>query len=119
MKKEDSLLAWRVFVNALETGNLTQTSIMLDIDPAAASRHLDSLEAALGVQLLYRNRRPFIATAEGDDLYEDARKLLALQEQMLHRIGKAARRKTRATQAVITVSAAQGYGHGWLMPRLL
>lgn len=78
MKKEDSLLAWRVFVNALETGNLTQTSIMLDIDPAAASRHLDSLEAALGVQLLYRNRRPFIATAEGDDLYEDARKLLAL-----------------------------------------
>ena len=65
MKKKIASLRGGCLLTLLETGNLTQTSIMLDIDPAAASRHLDSLEAALGVQLLYRNRRPFIATCGG------------------------------------------------------
>lgn len=47
MKKLDNLLAWKVFKLALETGNLTQASIQLDLDTAAASRLIDGLEREL------------------------------------------------------------------------
>lgn len=71
MKKLDNLLAWKVFKLALETGNLTQASIQLDLDTAAASRLIDGLERELGEKLLYRNRRPFIATTTGDEILAD------------------------------------------------
>ncbi len=119
MKKEDNLLAWKVFRSSLETGNLTHTSIALNIDTAAASRLLDGLEKSLGVTLLYRNRRPFIATSDGDEIFEDVCQMLDLQAKMLRRFDRIPKRIGAQRHDVITLSAAQGYGHGWLMPRLL
>lgn len=119
MKKEDNLLAWKVFRSAVETGNLTHTSIALDIDPAAASRLLDGLEESLGTTLLYRNRRPFIASSDGDEIYNDVCQMLDMQQKIINRFSALPKRVGAQRHQVIRLSAAQGYGHGWLMPRLL
>lgn len=118
MKKLDNLLAWKVFKLALETGNLTQASIQLDLDTAAASRLIDGLERELGEKLLYRNRRPFIATTTGDEILADVSSLIEAHDKLTRRF-TLKRGQSAIGHKVITLSAAQGYGHGWLMPRLL
>jgi DNA-binding transcriptional LysR family regulator len=47
------------------------------VSQSAASQVVQQLEAALGVALLDRTRRPFVVTPEGQALYEAARELLS------------------------------------------
>ncbi|WP_304626318.1 LysR family transcriptional regulator, partial [uncultured Parasutterella sp.] len=62
MKQKDNLLAWRALAVTVETGNITQTALLLDLDSAKVSRLIAGLEKEIGFELLVKNRRPFIPT---------------------------------------------------------
>ena len=62
MKQKDNLLAWRALAVTVETGNITQTALLLDLDSAKVSRLLAGLEKDVGFELLVKNKRPFIPT---------------------------------------------------------
>lgn len=57
MKQKDNLLAWRALAVTVETGNITQTALLLDLDSAKVSRLIAGLEKEIGFELLVKNRR--------------------------------------------------------------
>ncbi|NNL99173.1 MAG: LysR family transcriptional regulator, partial [Gammaproteobacteria bacterium] len=67
----------RVFRAVAESGGLAAAESELNIGRSTISRHLNDLEARLGVTLCSRGRAGFALTGEGDVIYRAALRLLA------------------------------------------
>jgi len=77
----DRLTGLSVFVTAVEQGSLAAAARRLGMTPAMAGKHIASMEASLGVRLLYRTTRKLHLTAVGEDYLQRARQILdALDE---------------------------------------
>ncbi|WP_323000051.1 LysR family transcriptional regulator [Castellaniella sp.] len=72
----------RVFLSVVECGSLTQGAQAIHLALASVSERIAGMEAALGAQLLERNRRGVSATAAGEALVRHARSILGQVEQM-------------------------------------
>ncbi|MBO1901282.1 LysR family transcriptional regulator [Leucobacter weissii] len=72
-----SLRELRCFVTAAEAGSLTAAAAELHVSQAAVSRRIAALEGSLGRQLLRRGRHGCEATAAGEQLLPQARRVLA------------------------------------------
>lgn len=67
----------RVFRTVAECGGLAAAELELNIGVSTVSRHIKDLEDRLGLVLCRRGRGGFSLTAEGQQVYDDALRLLA------------------------------------------
>jgi DNA-binding transcriptional LysR family regulator len=74
------------FCAVVERGSFSQAAERLGVTQPAVSLQIRALEKRLGKQLLDRSGRRVEATEAGRRLYEGARRLLALEEQMLDEV---------------------------------
>lgn len=78
----DKLDRYRVFVRVAEMGSFTRAANALDLPRASVSSALQRLEADIGARLLHRTTRRVRLTADGTQLLERVRPLLAEAEDI-------------------------------------
>src|SRR5690625_878275 len=66
----------RVFVQATSAGSLSAAGRHLGMSPAMATKHVNALEARLGVKLLHRTTRSLTLTEAGSDYLEACLRIL-------------------------------------------
>ncbi|MCK7543480.1 LysR family transcriptional regulator [Marinobacter bryozoorum] len=72
----DRFISMRVFVQAATHGSLSAAGRVMDMSPAMATKHMDALEARLGVKLLHRTTRKLTLTDAGTEFLESCRSIL-------------------------------------------
>ncbi len=72
----DRITGMRIFVRAVSAGSLSAAGRHLGISPAMATKHVDALEAHLGVKLLHRTTRRLSLTEAGNDYLEACLRIL-------------------------------------------
>ena len=72
----DRVTGMRVFVRTASAGSLSAIARQLDMSPAMATKHVDALEAHLGVKLLHRTTRRLSLTEAGRDYLEACQRIL-------------------------------------------
>ena len=73
----DRLTSLRVFALAAQAGTLSGAARVLGISPAMATKHVDALEAQLGVKLLHRTTRKLTLTDVGEAYLDAVQRILA------------------------------------------
>ncbi|MHC8304073.1 LysR substrate-binding domain-containing protein [Pseudomonas sp. PB3P13] len=76
------LIDLRLYLNVLDSGNITAGAARSCLSLAAASARIRAMEASLGVDLLLRGRRGVTPTAAGKALAQHARVLLQHAERL-------------------------------------
>ncbi|MCE2524087.1 MAG: LysR family transcriptional regulator [Rhodobacteraceae bacterium] len=71
----------RVFMAIVESQGLTNAQAILNIGQPTISNHLANLEGRLGIKLCYRGRGGFRLTSKGEQVYEEAVRLLKVMER--------------------------------------
>ena len=69
---------FQVFLRVAECGSFTKAAKQLLMTPASVMKHINTLEARLGVVLFTRDKKGVALTAAGRSLYKDGKKLAAL-----------------------------------------
>lgn len=83
MARQLDLTALRSFVAVIDMGGVTRAAGALNLTQSAVSMQLKRLEENLGTSLLDRSARRIGLTASGERLLGQARKLLALNDEVL------------------------------------
>lgn len=78
----DTLGRYRVFVQIAEMGSFIKAAHALDLPRASVSAAIQQLEADIGTRLLHRTTRRVRLTADGTQVLERARALLADAEEI-------------------------------------
>lgn len=76
----------RSFVAVADTGGVTRAASFLHLTQSAVSMQLKRLEELLGVDLLDRSGRGIALTASGEQLLGYARKMVALNDELVGRL---------------------------------
>jgi len=72
----DRVTSMRVFVRAATDGSLSAAARHLGMSPAMATKHVNALEARLGVKLFHRTTRRLSLTEAGSDYLEACQRIL-------------------------------------------
>jgi len=72
----DRITSMRVFVRAASAGSLSAAARHLSISPAMAAKHVNALEARLGVKLFHRTTRRLSLTEAGSNYLEACQRIL-------------------------------------------
>jgi len=110
----DQLRAIRVFVAVVEQGSFAAAAEHLGLSRTAASKHVQDLEARLGVALLTRTTRSVSLTQTGAAYVERARRILSELDQA----DSEASLQTHAPRGRLRVAAPVSFGFRHLAPRL-
>ncbi len=86
MPRNLDLAALRSFIAVAETGGVTRAAHRLHLTQSGVSMQLKRLEEALNVALLQREGRGVALTRHGEELLVDARRLIALNDEIWARI---------------------------------
>ncbi len=108
------LVDLQAFVAIVDLGSLTRAAEMLRSSKSVLSRRIASLEYALGMQLLFRDRRGARPTEAGTGLYRTAADVLAQLEQ-LHDEATAAQSEI---EGPLMITAPLSFGTTHLAPAL-
>ena len=81
----------RLYLNILDTGNITAGAARSHLSLAAASARIRAMEASLGIDFLQRGRRGVTPTPAGKALAQHARRLLQHAEHMQQDLAEYAR----------------------------
>ncbi|MFD2366856.1 LysR family transcriptional regulator [Pseudoduganella sp. GCM10020061] len=100
------------FVQTADRGSFASAARALGISPAAVSKNVANLEAALGVRLLNRTTRSQRLTREGEAFLERARVAIEALEAAVDAVA-AQRAEVSGT---IRISCANNFGLTYLMP---
>lgn len=73
----DRITSLRVFARAAATGSLSAAARQLDMSPAMAAKHVNALEARLGVKLLHRSTWRLALTDAGASYLDAVQRILA------------------------------------------
>jgi DNA-binding transcriptional LysR family regulator len=76
----------RSFVAVADTGGVTRAAGFLNLTQSAVSMQLKRLEEVLGLELLDRSGRGIALTAAGDQLLGYARRMVALNDEVIGRL---------------------------------
>lgn len=95
-----------VLVAVVETGSLTAAAQRLGLAKSMVSKHMQLLEAELGVALLVRSTRKLALTEAGRAFYDSSRRLLQDAEQAI----EAARSGRDQPQGTLRVATPIDYG---------
>lgn len=104
----------QTWVVVVEVGSISAAAHLLDISQAAASQRLKLLESSLGVDLLDRGRRPARPTRAGEQLFEQATRLLAQAGNMVESV----RSLSRGKRNIVRVGCVDSFT-GTLGPMLI
>jgi DNA-binding transcriptional LysR family regulator len=102
------------FARVVEHGGFAAAGRALGVPKSRLSRHVDALEARLGVRLLQRSTRKFVVTDVGRELYRHARAMLAEADAAF----EAAARATAEPRGTIRVACPIFVASGMLAPVL-
>lgn len=80
------LTALRSFVAVADAGGVTRASGFLNLTQSAVSMQIKRLEEMLGVEVLDRSGRQVALTAAGEQLLGYARRMLALNDEVMERL---------------------------------
>lgn len=72
----DRVTGMRVFIEAATRASLSAAARVLGMSPAMAAKHVDALEARLGIKLLHRSTRRLTLTDAGADYLAACRRIL-------------------------------------------
>ena len=72
----DRITSMRVFVRAITDGSLSAAARHLGMSPAMAAKHVNALEARLGVKLFHRTTRRLSLTEVGSNYLEACQRIL-------------------------------------------
>ncbi|KAB0490188.1 LysR substrate-binding domain-containing protein [Pseudomonas vancouverensis] len=81
----------RLYLNILDSGNITAGAARSHLSLAAASARIRAMEASSGIEFLARNRRGVSPTPAGDALARHARVLLQQTERMQQELAEYAK----------------------------
>lgn len=73
----DRVTSMRVFVHAAAAGSLSGSARRLGMSPAMATKHVNALEARLGVKLFHRSTRRLSLTEAGTQYLEACQRIVA------------------------------------------
>src|SRR5574337_4682 len=73
----DRITSLRVFARAASAGSLSAAARQFDMSPAMAAKHVNALEARLGVRLLHRSTRKLALTDAGASYLDAVQRILA------------------------------------------
>lgn len=110
----DRITSLRVFARAAQAGSLSGAARQLDMSPAMAAKHVDALEARLGVRLLHRSTRKLALTDAGDAYLLRVRTILHDIEDA----EAATAASTRDLQGMVHVLAPPTLATYFLAPRM-
>lgn len=114
MEITQRLRAMLAFVQAADQGSFAAAARALDISPAAVSKSVAGLEAALGVRLMNRTTRSLTLTGEGSAFLARVREALSALDGAVDAI--AAQRA--APIGRVRLSVGSSFGRRYLMPLL-
>lgn len=77
LDKMDRVTSMRVFVRAASAGSLSASARHLGMSPAMATKHVNALEARLGIKLFHRTTRRLGLTETGSTYLEACQRILA------------------------------------------
>ena len=83
---DNDLRLLRVFQAVVTCGGFAAAELELNISRSTISRHIKDLEIRLGVTLCRRGRGGFALTAEGEQVYASAQKMMAAMEDFQHEV---------------------------------
>lgn len=110
-----SLVAYTAFARAYELGSFSAVARELGITQSTVSKHIATLEAALGAQLFARTTRQLSPTHEATRLYESVLVLLDAADAIPGSLGSA-----RAEPAgLLRLSIPDSFGRARLMPHVI
>jgi DNA-binding transcriptional LysR family regulator len=72
----DRITGMQIFSHAAHLGSLSASARQMGVSPAMASKHLDALEARLGVRLFHRSTRKLTLTEAGQQYLEACSRIL-------------------------------------------
>ncbi|BBP51095.1 LysR family transcriptional regulator [Pseudomonas sp. St386] len=104
----------RLYLNILDTGNITAGAASSHLSLAAASARVRAMEASLGIDLLERGRRGVTPTPAGKALAEHARVLLQQAEHLRQDLAEYAKGVKGRVRLLCNTSAMTEY-----LPELL
>ncbi|MBC3364504.1 LysR substrate-binding domain-containing protein [Pseudomonas sp. SWRI154] len=108
------LIDLRLYLNILDTGNITAGAANSHLSLAAASARVRAMEASLGIALLERGRRGVTPTPAGKALAQHARVLLQHAEHLQQDLGEYAKGVKGRVRLLCNTSAMTEY-----LPELL
>jgi DNA-binding transcriptional LysR family regulator len=88
-----------MFVTVVEYGSFTRAAAALEVTTACVSLTIKRLERALGAQLLRRDAHGLVLTQDGDRLLPAARRMLALNAELMREWPAATGRSVAAVAA--------------------
>ena len=110
----DTVVGMRVFVAVVEGGNFSAAGRALDLDASSVSRHITTLEDALGVRLFHRTTRKMNVTEAGRLYYESAVRILA----DIERTHASVAQLQTTPRGLLRVNAPVGFGRLHIAPAL-
>lgn len=108
----DRITSMRVFVRAATDGSLSAAARHLGMSPAMATKHVNALEARLGVKLFHRTTRRLALTEAGSD-YLDA--CLRILPEIDEAEAAAASQRTKAT-GLLRMNVPLSFGRCFVAP---
>ncbi|TPH13413.1 LysR family transcriptional regulator [Litorilituus lipolyticus] len=100
------------FNRVVETGSISQTSRLLDVQPSSVSRQLTALEKELGVRLINRTSRKLGLTEAGKTYYQYSRRITAEFDEAA-RIVNDLQQKPKG---ILKISMTVGFGEFCILP---
>ncbi|MEL6978628.1 MAG: LysR family transcriptional regulator [Pseudomonadota bacterium] len=89
MARNLDLAALRSFIAVAETGGVTRAAQRLHLTQSGVSMQLKRLEGSLDAELLSRDGRGVTLTKLGEELLSNARKMIALNDEIVERMRRA------------------------------
>ncbi|MDX3895499.1 LysR family transcriptional regulator [Pusillimonas sp.] len=108
----DRVTSMRVFVEAASAGSLSAAGRHLGMSPAMATKHVDALEARLGVKLFHRTTRRLSLTEAGGDYLLACQGILA---DIAEAEAAAASQRVKAT-GLLRMSVPLTFGSRFVAP---
>lgn len=110
----DRVTSMRVFVRAISAGSLSAAARQLAISAGMVTKHIDALEAQLGIKLLHRTTRHLSLTEAGSGYLEACQRILSEIDE-----ADAAASSQRVTaRGVLRISAPLSFGSRFIAPLL-
>lgn len=104
----------RLFVRVAKTNNISMAGNELGLSPPVASMHINKLEEALGVKLIYRTTRKVSLTEEGREFLPHAEMVLSAIDSAMASVGAG----SFTPQGTIRVAAPSSFGRMHIVPAL-
>ncbi|HLU00039.1 MAG TPA: LysR family transcriptional regulator [Burkholderiaceae bacterium] len=108
----DRITSMRVFVRAAQAGSLSAAARQLGMSPAMATKHVNRLEAYLGISLFHRSTRRLVLSETGSHYLEACQRILADIDEA----DAAASTQTIKASGLLRMSVPLSFGSRYIAP---